>query len=168
MLNQLTLNGVGPAQKLVIDFKPRLNFLTGDNGLGKSFVLDIAWWALTRTWAREIMAMPRQDAFESSIGYSYTSSKDQFEWSSQFDHATQQWSVKQGRPAIPGVVIYAGVDGSFSVWDPARNYWKNDKGEVTAPNRPRSFDFTPEEVWSGLRTSDGKTQLCKGLLHDWV
>ncbi len=47
MLNQLELEGVGPAQHLTIDFKPRLNFLTGDNGLGKSFVLDIAWWVLT-------------------------------------------------------------------------------------------------------------------------
>lgn len=168
MLNQLTLNGVGPAQRLVIDFKPRLNFLTGDNGLGKSFVLDIAWWVLTRTWARDIMAMPRQDAAKSSIGYSYTSSKDDFKWSSQFEHDIQQWAVKQGRPAIPGVVIYAGVDGSFSVWDPARNYWRNDKGEVATPNRPRSFDFTPEEVWKGLQSSDGKTQLCNGLLHDWV
>lgn len=168
MLNQLTLTGVGPAQKLVIDFKPRLNFLTGDNGLGKSFVLDIAWWALTRTWARGVMAVPRQDAEQSSIGYSYTSSRDDFEWSSKFDHESQQWAVKQGRPAIPGVVIYAGVDGSFSVWDPARNYWKNDKGEAATPNRPRSFDFTPEEVWDGLQASDGKTQLCNGLLHDWV
>jgi hypothetical protein len=168
MLNQLTLNGVGPAQQLVIDFKSRLNFLTGDNGLGKSFMLDIAWWALTRTWARGIMAMPRQDALESSIGYSYTSRRDPFEWSSHFDHETQQWAVKQGRPAIPGVVIYAGVDGSFSVWDPARNYWKNDHGEAATPNRPRSFDFSPETVWNGLQTSDGKTQLCNGLLHDWV
>jgi hypothetical protein len=25
--------------------------ITGDNGLGKSFLLDVAWWALTRTWA---------------------------------------------------------------------------------------------------------------------
>jgi recombinational DNA repair ATPase RecF len=46
MLNKLVLNGVGPAQRLTIDFKRRLNFLTGDNGLGKSFVLDIAWWRL--------------------------------------------------------------------------------------------------------------------------
>lgn len=30
MLNQLALKGVGPAQQLIIDFKPRLNFLTGD------------------------------------------------------------------------------------------------------------------------------------------
>ena len=27
---------------------PRLNLITGDNGLGKSSLLDIAWWALTR------------------------------------------------------------------------------------------------------------------------
>lgn len=168
MLNQLKMKGVGPAENLAIDFKPRLNFLTGDNGLGKSFVLDIAWWALTRTWARGIMAVPRPSAQQSSITYNYTSSKDDFKWFSQFDHETQQWAVKQGRPAIPGVVIYAGVDGSFSVWDPARNYWKGDKGEVTTPNRSRSFDFTPEQVWNGLQTSDGKTQLCNGLLHDWV
>lgn len=168
MLNQLTLNGVGPAQRLVIDFKPRLNFLTGDNGLGKSFVLDIAWWALTRTWARGVMAAPRQDAKTSSIAYNYKGTTGNFEWVSKFDHAIQQWALKPSRPAIPGVVIYAGVDGSFSVWDPARNYWKNDKDEASTPNRPRSFDFTPEEVWNGLQTSDGKTQLCNGLLNDWV
>ncbi len=62
MLNNLSLKGVGSAQRLDIDFKLRLNFLTGDNGLGKSFVLDIAWWALTRTWARSVVATPRQDA----------------------------------------------------------------------------------------------------------
>lgn len=168
MLNKLVLNGVGPAQKLTIDFKRRLNFLTGDNGLGKSFVLDIAWWALTRTWAREVPATPRQDSEESKISYSYTGSTNDFDWSSQFDHGMQQWAVKQSRPAIPGVVIYAGVDGSFSVWDPARNYWKGDKGEAPMPNRPRSFDFNPEEVWYGLQSADGKTQLCNGLLADWV
>ena len=28
-----------------------MNFLTGDNGLGKTFLLDIAWWVLTQTWS---------------------------------------------------------------------------------------------------------------------
>ncbi len=168
MLKQLDLTGVGPAQRLGIEFKRRLNFLTGDNGLGKSFVLDIAWWALTRTWARGVMATPRQDANQSSISYRYTGSTGDFAGERQFDHQTQQWSIIQGRHAIPGVVIDAGVDGSFSVWDPARNYWKGDKSEAAMPNRPRSFDFTPEQVWNGLLASDGKTQLCNGLLHDWV
>ncbi|BAN54846.1 MULTISPECIES: AAA family ATPase [Pseudomonas] len=168
MLKNLTFEGVGPAERLAIDFKPRLNFLTGDNGLGKSFVLDIAWWSLTRTWPRDGLATPRKGASQSSIAYCYEGSTGEFAYKSSFDHESQQWSVKQSRPAIPGVVIYAGVDGSFSVWDPARNYWKGDRGEPAAPNRPRSFDFSPDAVWNGLLSSDGKTQLCNGLISDWV
>lgn len=168
MLNQLTLQGVGPAQNLTINFKPRLNFLTGDNGLGKSFVLDMAWWALTRTWARAVMAVPRQDAASSSIGYDYTGSTGNYAGTRTFDHPAQQWAISQGRQPIPGVVIYAGVDGSFSVWDPARNYWKGERDETVASPRPRCFDFTPDQVWHGLQTNDGKIQLCNGLLHDWV
>ncbi|MFU8763918.1 MAG: AAA family ATPase [Haliea sp.] len=168
MLNTLSLKGVGPADRLELDFKPRLNFLTGDNGLGKSFMLDIAWWALTRTWARGVVAMPRAEAERSTITFSYTGSTKDFDWESQFNHESQQWSVKQSRPAIPGVVIYAGVDGSFSVWDPARNYWKDDRSESAAGSRPRSFDFTADQVWHGLVAEDGKTQLCNGLINDWV
>ncbi len=52
MLESLKLKNVGPAPQLEIDFRGRLNFLAGDNGLGKTFLLDVAWWALTRTWAR--------------------------------------------------------------------------------------------------------------------
>jgi recombinational DNA repair ATPase RecF len=36
-----------------LDLAPRLNLLTGDNGLGKSFLLDVAWWAMTRRWPRD-------------------------------------------------------------------------------------------------------------------
>ncbi|WP_416769563.1 AAA family ATPase [Pseudomonas sp. RHF3.3-3] len=167
MLKNLTFEGVGPAHTLALDFKPRLNFLTGDNGLGKSFVLDIAWWSLTRTWHRDGIATPRQDASRSSIAYCYEGSTGDFAYKSDFDHEAQQWSVKQSRPAIPGVVIYAGVDGSFSVWDPARNHWR-EQGETAAPARPRSFDFSPDEVWNGLHFGDVKIQLCNGLISDWV
>ena len=54
MLKQLKLTNVGPAPGMELAFGPRLNLLTGDNGLGKSFLLDIAWWALTRRWPAEI------------------------------------------------------------------------------------------------------------------
>jgi DNA repair ATPase RecN len=57
MLKQLELTGVGPASHMTLEFGDRLNLLTGDNGLGKSFVLDLAWWALTRTWA-DLPALP--------------------------------------------------------------------------------------------------------------
>lgn len=125
MLKSLMLTGVGPAKTFgPVDFAPRLNFITGDNGLGKSFLLDIAWWSLTRTWARGIPAVPPPGKKPSSIAYAYSkSTPNDFAEVSTFNRSQQLWPTKQGRPAIPGVVIYAGVDGSFSAWDPARNYW---------------------------------------------
>lgn len=53
MIRHLTLKDVGPARDLTFAFSPRLNVLTGDNGLGKTFVLDVLWWVLTTTWAGE-------------------------------------------------------------------------------------------------------------------
>jgi len=167
MLQSLALKGVGPAKQLgPVHFASRMNFLTGDNGLGKSFLLDTAWWALTRTWARGIAAAPQKTAESSSIAFRYTKSTPKaYDESVEFDHLEGLWPLKQGRPPIPGVVIYAGVDGSFSAWDPARNYWK-DKEASTAV-RPRGFNFTPSQVWDGLKGPDG-TSYCKGLVHDWV
>lgn len=37
MLKQLKLSNVGPAATMELKFGPRLNLITGDNGLGKSF-----------------------------------------------------------------------------------------------------------------------------------
>jgi predicted ATPase len=167
MLKTLNLRGVGPAKTFgPVTFAPRLNFITGDNGLGKSFLLDIAWWVLTRTWARDTVAMPQMDEKKPSISYSYTkTTRGFFEDESFFNHREQVWPLKQGRPPIPGIVIYAGVDGSFSAWDPARNYWQ-DK-DAQSIERPKAFNFTPEQVWKGLEGSGGISH-CKGLIHDWV
>lgn len=167
MLKKLDLRGVGPAKTFgPVEFAPRLNFITGDNGLGKSFLLDIAWWVLTRTWARDAVAVPQQDEKKPNIGYAYTKSTQEiFSYESFFDRSAQTWPVKQGRPAIPGVVIYAGVDGSFSAWDPARNYWQ-DK-DAQSFERLKAFNFTPEQVWKGLEGSSG-IRHCNGLIHDWV
>ena len=42
VLNSVRLENVGPADQLgPVDFAPRVNFITGENGLGKSFLLDI-------------------------------------------------------------------------------------------------------------------------------
>jgi hypothetical protein len=61
MLESIHLKNVGPAPEMKMDLAPRLNLITGDNGLGKSFLLDVAWWVLTRTWARE-MVIPKPGA----------------------------------------------------------------------------------------------------------
>jgi predicted ATP-binding protein involved in virulence len=54
MLEYLHLANVGPAPEMEITFAPRLNLITGDNGLGKSFLLDMAWYALTRRWPHDL------------------------------------------------------------------------------------------------------------------
>lgn len=155
MLNSIHLMNVGPASEMRMDFEQRLNLITGDNGLGKSFLLDVAWWALTRTWAREIVIpKPRSEA---KISYAYTKkTKGLYNFSSTYDPTRIRWSVTQGRPAIPGLILYAQVDGGFSVWDPTRNYWTED-----ALDRPNAFLFSPEQVWKG-------NDYCSGVLSDWA
>ena len=63
------------------------------------------------------------------------------------------------------MVIYAQADGGFSVWDPARNYWK--EKDTGKPDRPPAFRFKPEEVWDGL-PRDSPEKLCNGLILDWA
>jgi DNA repair ATPase RecN len=57
MLEYLKLKNVALAPELQVNFAPRFNLIASDNGLGKSFLLDLAWWALTRTWT-QIVALP--------------------------------------------------------------------------------------------------------------
>jgi AAA domain, putative AbiEii toxin, Type IV TA system len=156
VLESLRLQSVGPAPKLEIDFRERLNFLSGDNSLSKTFLLDVAWWALTRTWAR-LPIVPHLPPAEPSISYQYqTKAAGQHTFTSTFDRESEAWSVKRDRPSIPGMVIYAQVDGGFSVWDPARNYWKRDDHA-----RPQSYLFTAQQVWDG-------SDYCEGLIRDWA
>jgi hypothetical protein len=155
LLELIHLNNVGPAPEMEMPLTPRLNLITGDNGLGKSFLLDVAWWALTRTWARGTV-IPHAPPAVPAISYRYRAKSATPEHTSRFDRATERWILKQSRPPIPGLVLYAQVDGGFSVWDPARNYWR--KGD---PDRPSSYLFTPHEVWEG-------NTLCEGLIRDWA
>ena len=172
MLKRLELRNVGPASHLLLNpVAPRFNFLTGDNGLGKSFLLEAAWWALTRTW-HESPAVPNSP--EASISYSFDGLGRTHAYNSKWDINKQQWNRKPGRPPNPGLVIYARVDGSFSVWDPARNYvlWQRaDGGELeSAP----AYQFTTSSVLHGLKRTINLTGIpheeviCAGLIDDWT
>ena len=157
------LEGVGPAKRLEADFAERLNLITGDNGLGKSFLLDVAWWALTRTWPRtNAQAVPRGDSHKASIHTSVLGKGNKaVDRHMKFDFRQQVWVQPPARPTLPGLVIYAQVDGGFSVWDPARNYWNEKEG-----TRPSAFLFDSKQVWTGLE-EDGKWR-CNGLYRDWA
>lgn len=167
MLERLELNHVGPAPRLEFDLAPRLNLLTGDNGLGKTFLLDVAWWALTRSWAGYPAAPHRGPGVKPTLSFRYSSKTTSIDYTSSYDFQAQAWTPKKGRPANPGMVLYARVDGSFSVWDPARNYWRSAPSlGVEALDRPAAYHFDPKQVWDGLEP-DGKV-LCNGLIRDWA
>jgi hypothetical protein len=173
MLKELKVVNIGPSPTMELDFGRRLNLLTGDNGLGKSFLLDIAWWTLTRKWPREInprlpsglMARPYEGG-KATIDFVFDAKSKTQRYTSTFNRKEQAWTGPPGRPPNPGLVLYAQVDGSFAVWDPARNYWRS-KGKLDVQDRPPAYVFTPEEVWDGLR-NDERGLLCNGLILDWA
>ena len=164
MLEHLELHNVGPAPQLDLEMGPRVNVITGDNGLGKSFLLDISWWALTRTWC-SLPARPTMSSQDASITFRFGGKVKPNQYTSSFDRRMQSWTGRAGRPANPGLVLYAQADGGFSVWDPARNYWRK-KGNVDVQDRPAAYLFRAQEIWDGLEV-DGNI-LCNGLIRDWT
>ncbi len=128
LLNSLQLLDVGPAASMSLTPSSRLNLITGDNGLGKSFLLDIVWWALTAKWPAEVnkslltgkKALPRSES--ASIDFALQAKEGKEFWhGSTFSWQQQAWSRENAPLPNPGLVLYAMSDGSFAAWDPARN-----------------------------------------------
>ena len=176
MLEYLAFENVGPAPAMEVEFAPRVNLITGDNGLGKSFLLDTAWWVLTGAWPAEVNrrmtsglpARPRDPKQHSGIRFRARYSNETVEYGVGYSPADEAWTPRLSQ-RILGLVVYAHADGSFSVWDTARNNWPRWAPPVNPERRP-PYVFTETEVWDGLRTvADGERTipLCNGLLHDW-
>ncbi len=165
MLIELHMKGVGPAEEMGIAFKPRMNFITGDNGLGKSFLLDVAWWALTGTWARD-MARPRSDAAlqpridgrRSSTAAGDAPSEVQV----VFERALQAWVYEKRPPTYADIVVYARADGGISIADPFRLYLIS-----AGKNLEGVSHFTAEELLEGRAPREGAPRL-EGLIRDWA
>jgi hypothetical protein len=186
MIKKLKLEHIGPASKLQIEeFGSRLNVITGDNGLGKSLWLDACWYALTRTFPNGKQFYPAPSTFKSDMPrMDYTIFDDQGKdvpGQANYNFSSQTWRIPQSQPSTPGLVVYARVDGGFSVWDPFRNDWPDEfqqVGEIHegpyqsssswAPQRPPAFQFSNKQVWDGFEDeSEGqKFTFCNGFLRD--
>ena len=151
-LAAIETRGVGPADSLRLELGKRLTVIAGDNGLGKTFLLDVAWWAATRRWAgRPATPFGREAAKASRLSYELRTDAGQRTCSSRFEPSMQIWVHQQEYPQAPALYVYAGPDGAFSIEDDNRD-------EVDeAP-----LNFTAGEVW------DGKPGRMEGLVRDWV
>ena len=162
----LEMQGVGPAKKLRLEPAERLSLITGDNGLGKTFILECAWWALSGQWAG-LPAFPRRDAKanEPKITFSITAkSKHAEEVPISYDWETRNWPSPKGRPTISGLLVYARVDGSFAVWDPAKSYILNSSNGFSTGGY---FVLSQDKVWSGGGAEE-ESPAIEGLIRDWV
>ncbi len=161
MISRLHLENLGPMPDLEVDFSPRLNVITGDNGLGKTLILDMVWYGLTRTWPEERKALPNFDAQGAAViecAVRGATGKEST-ISSTYDRKLQDWRVSKGKPTKPGLIVYARIDGGFSIWDPARNYGQGEKDDPHVHAR-EALRLNRAEVWEG-------GDLCLGLLLDW-
>lgn len=156
-LTSIRLTNVGPAKEFYLNFGERLTLIAGDNGLGKSFLLDAAWWALTSTWAgypAHVFAPARSST--PRIKYTIRNFTDQeIASESHYDWRNHSWKHKKNRPSVAALCIYARADGSFAIADKTR-------GQLHAEG-PKSLSlFTSREVW------EGKPGEIEGLIRDWV
>lgn len=158
-LSYLATKGLGPAHEFILEPADRLSLITGDNGLGKSFLLEAAWWALTGTWAGR-PAYPSPGRRNSSVEISFAIAGEKSKATKRtiaFDWKALSWPVPKARPTIAGLIVYARVDGSFAVWDPVRQSLHSSESL-----KAERAVFSSAEVWDGL---PGRIE---GLVRDWV
>src|SRR5450759_429714 len=106
ILSYLETSAVGPVSPLI--FKPgsRLNIITGDNSLGKSFLLDLIWWALTGSSVEgEIIPYrPSTKGSAPTITYQLAASIRTQPQKCTFSFETYSWSRPSKQQVLPGLV----------------------------------------------------------------
>ncbi|WP_041258117.1 AAA family ATPase [Fibrella aestuarina] len=156
-------------------FNKRFNIITGDNGLGKTFILESIWWMLTNTWTNDPLYPGIENIKKGpSIISSGTEGND---GASNFQVAfynrgSSEWQ-KTEESSDQALIIYAKANGIFAVMDP------NINSSPFAEKEGRSLVFTKNEIWEGLvenirdvnslkSRKGASTYLCNGLINDWV
>jgi len=169
ILGYFELRGVGHIDSLNFEPASRLNLITGDNGYGKSLLLECIWWALSGKWAH-FPVFPNENFKKPCIGFKLMhnnkiqSTLEEIE----FDFEKLKWPENTGHPNSSTLMAYAGADGSFALWDPV-------KGNIPPPplgiKEESPLVFNKWEVFDGIyEPINGKSGrwLCNGMISDWV
>ena len=172
MLKRLALKNVGPAESMELDFGQRINVLTGDNGLGKSFLLDVAWWAMTTFWPSRFQAFPADSAKDATISVKLGSDSESVSFESEFHKQNRSWAANEHATSGNKLAVYLKIDGGFGVWDAARTSYELDpvvtQTKILGVADPFAFHFSEDEVWNGQVDADLNQVLCNGLVRDLI
>ena len=166
-VSSVEMTEVGPAQTLNYQPAERLNLITGDNSLGKTFLLECVWWTITGHWS-DYVAEPRRhvSSGDARMEYTLNASGRQRRFAFGYDPAARSWlPTRRPFPPAGGLAIYCRHDGAHLVWDP-----------VSLPRRSGSASdgvvaLTREELLRGKQGRNERGQqvsVCNGLLADWI
>ena len=169
MLKHLRLSHLSPFRQVSLDFGPRLAVFTGDNSVGKSLLLEAAWWGLTGTWAGLVVPTVghRQGAETAQIEAAVVDEMRQRGEGEMFEHTnTYQMRIRpgdastaknRGRQRQRAIVVHARLDGGFVISDPI----KADRAFAlgTSAGVPNFMTFSAQELWDG-------NAFCNGLVRD--
>lgn len=164
-ITSIEMTEIGPAPALRYQPARRLNIVTGDNSLGKTFLLDCAWWAITGTW-NQYPVEPRRDARRSlpRLKFSLNVSGRERHFSAKYNFSEQSWSAAiSASEAVSGLAIYRRHDGSFAIWDPASAGKARPHGDTVHLDK--------DSLWrgkSGVNNYGQRVSICNGLLSDLV
>jgi AAA domain, putative AbiEii toxin, Type IV TA system len=158
MLERLHLKNVGPAPELEMEFSPRVNLITGDNGLGKSFLLEVGWWGLTNHFLADI----KPNSMYSTGFIEVTATGEQLENRVFYELSKQSWAETPRiyQPDESTLVVLVDVEANVSIYDPHR-----DIRFRTPRHETRTVTLETHNVWNGLE-QNGKI-ISNGLIRDW-
>ncbi len=156
ILKKIELTNVGPTNNAKALFAPGLNIITGDNGLGKTFLMDCAWYALTDTWAGNI-ALPKyaSESKRAIVAYTIgsTQSHNDINGEITFNKTNSEWLRKPQNGIMKGAAVYSLVDNSYALWDSAEKCY--------APGAEAHI-VSDKQVWNGSESFPD------GLISDWL
>ena len=147
MLKNLRLRDVGPAPSFISIFRPAQH-LHGRQRARKSFILDIVWWIWTGTWAGFPASPRRERVAKPLIDWHLTGNAPPAKspTKSSFNFQCEEWPHNRASFVTQALVVYARVDGGFSVLAPCAQrlaisciHWQN--GRPALEWGPRAFQF---------------------------
>lgn len=167
MLQTINAHNLGALGDIAVEFAPRLTLLTGDNGLGKTLLLDLAWFAATGgNTARATLTPQRANNGAATIRHTVDLGDATSTTEERFDPRTWRWERDATPSSNHALVVYAHADGGFDVWDFFRFARHVPYSHPDARRVEHRFALSAAAVWDGL--DEGGRVLSNGLLRDWL